>query len=75
MHEMPLTHSEAAAFLGITPNALKMRRCQGVGSIPVPGHKLGPVYVYWPDELEVYRDTVVISPRGRPGKGEVHSAA
>jgi hypothetical protein len=46
---MPLTTTEAAAYLGMSENALKLRRHRGDAP---PHHRLASIVVYWPNELD-----------------------
>jgi hypothetical protein len=52
--ELPLTTAEAAAYLGMSENAFKLRRSRGLAP---QGHPLGglPTWVYWPEELDRYK--------------------
>lgn len=52
--ELPLSTAEAAAYIGITENALKLRRNRG--DAPT-GHRLSYLVVYWRDDLDAWLAT------------------
>jgi len=54
VRELPLTSAEAARHLGISENALRLRRHRGEAPV---GHRLGMLVVYWPEDLDAWLDT------------------